>query len=55
MNKKKKKRKGNLTRFNIVDIYDDVPYVSIKFTTQITKKKKWKYPYPPHDCINRDT
>lgn len=33
--KKKKKRKGNLTRFKIIDIYDDIPCVCRKFTTQI--------------------
>jgi len=46
--KEKKKRKGNLTRSKIVDIYDDVPYVGIKFTTQIIKKKNCIEPYPPY-------
>jgi hypothetical protein len=32
---KEKKKKGNLTRFEIVDIYDDRPCVCRKFTTQI--------------------
>ncbi len=47
-----KERKENLTRFKIVDIYDDVSNASIKFTTQIIKKKNCKYPYPPHDFVN---
>lgn len=33
--KQTKKEKGNLTRFKIVDIYDDIPCVCINFTTQI--------------------
>jgi len=33
--KKERKKKGNLTRFEIVDIYDDIPSVCRKFITQI--------------------
>ena len=33
-----KEKKGNLTRFKIVDIYDDIPCVCAKFTTQTEEK-----------------
>lgn len=41
-----KEKKRNLTRFKIIDIYDDIPYTGIKFTTQIIKRKICAYPKP---------
>ena len=45
----KNEAKGNLTSFKIVDVYEGVPSIGIKFTPPIVNRRRGSYPYPaPH-------